>query len=102
MGQFDIAFGADFVRGIVGGDDRAALERHIGTCRHCAANLKWLLDLAVLTAADERYEPPAELLVRADAMFAIANPQGAAVLPGGSPPPQAVLDPSPGRNGTSS
>jgi anti-sigma factor RsiW len=100
MGHLNVAFCADFVRGIVGADDRAALERHIATCRPCAANLKWLLDVAVLTAADVQYEPPAELLVRADAMFATANPQGAAELPSGAPSPQAGLEPSPGRPGT--
>jgi hypothetical protein len=75
MGHFDVAFCADFVRGIVGADDRVALERHIAICRPCAANLQWLVELAALTAADRLYEPPAELLVRAGAMFATGKPQ---------------------------
>src|SRR6185436_19341486 len=58
MGHFDVAFCADFVRGIVGADDRAALERHIGMCRACAANLQWLVDVAALTAAYALYQPP--------------------------------------------
>ena len=102
MGHFDVAFCAHFVRGIVGSDDRAALERHIASCRPCAANLRWLVEVAALTAADLQYEPPAELLVRADAMFATAKPQGAAVLPGSAPPSQTGPHPSPGGAGRSS
>ena len=85
MGHFDVAFCADFVRGIVGADDRVALERHIAICRPCAANLQWLIEVAAVTAADDRYEPPAELLSRADAMFARANPHGASPLPCSTP-----------------
>ena len=76
MGHFDVAFCADFVRGIVDADDRVALERHIASCRPCAANLQWLVELAALTTADRQYEPPAELLVRAGAMFATGKAQG--------------------------
>ena len=93
MAHFDVAFCADFVRGIVGADDRAALERHIAICRACAANLQWLVDVAALTAADARYEPPAELLTRADAMFATATPE----RPCPTPPDQAVGGQTPGR-----
>ena len=81
MGHFDVAFCADFVRGIVGEDDRVALERHIESCRPCAANLQWLVELAALTAAERQYEPPAELLVRAGAMFATGKPQGGEASP---------------------
>jgi hypothetical protein len=87
MGHFDVAFCADFVRGIVGADDRVALEQHIGSCRPCAANLQWLVELAALTAAEWQYEPPAELLVRAGAMFATGKPQGG----NGSPPDRIDL-----------
>jgi anti-sigma-K factor RskA len=93
MGHFDVAFCADFVRGIVGADDRAALERHIAVCRPCAANLQWLVDVAALTAADARYEPPAELLTKADAMFATAQP-GTPELPCPTPPDEAGGDPA--------
>jgi hypothetical protein len=72
MGHFDVAFCADFVRGIVAADDRMAIERHIAICRPCAANLRWLIEVAAVTAAEQRYEPPTELLTRADAMFATA------------------------------
>jgi len=92
MGHFDVAFCADFVRGIVGADDRAALERHIGMCRPCAANLKWLGDVAELTAADARYEPPAALLTRADELFATANP-ATADLPCPAPSSEAGSEP---------
>jgi hypothetical protein len=96
MGHFDVAFCADFVRGIVGADDRAALERHIAICGPCAANLKWLIEVAALTAADGRYEPPSELLTRADAMFATATP-GSVELPCPAPPSEAGSEPPPGR-----
>ena len=96
MAHFDVAFCADFVRGIVGADDRAALERHIAICRPCAANLRWLVDLAALTAAEARYEPPAELLTRADAMFATASP-GSPELPCPTPPDDAAGGGQPGR-----
>ena|SRR6185436_16259004 len=76
MGHFDVAFCADFVRGIVGTDDRLALERHIEICRPCATTLEWVVELAALTAAERQYEPPAEVLVRAGAMFATGKPQG--------------------------
>lgn len=100
MGHFDVAFCADFVRGIVGADDRAALERHIAICRPCAANLQWLIEVAALTAADARYEPPAELLTRADAMFTSAR-SGSADLP--CPEPQgACADTPPGTAGPAS
>jgi anti-sigma-K factor RskA len=88
MGHFDVAFCADFVRGIVGAEDRAALERHVANCPGCAANLRWLIEVAALTAADARYEPPAELLTRADAMFATAN-LGSAALPCPARPEEA-------------
>jgi anti-sigma-K factor RskA len=96
MGHFDVAFCADFVRGIVGADDRAELERHIAVCRACAANLRWLVEVAALTAADARYEPPAELLTRADAMFATAKP-GTPELPCPTPLDEAGGGPSSGR-----
>jgi anti-sigma-K factor RskA len=95
MGHFDVAFCADFVRGIVGADDRTALERHIETCRPCAANLQWLLDLAALTAVERQYEPPAELLVRADAMFATGKLQG-----NGSPDATDLVGSKPDVKGT--
>ena len=101
MAHFDVAFCADFVRGIVGADDRAALERHIAICRPCAANLQWLVDLAALTAADARYEPPAELLTRADAMFATAN-SATPELPCPTPPDEAVGGRPPGRSHSTS
>ena len=44
MGHFDVAFCADFVRGIVGTDDRLALERHIEICRPCATTLEWVAE----------------------------------------------------------
>jgi anti-sigma-K factor RskA len=96
MRHVDVAFCADFVRGIVGAGDRTALERHIATCRPCAANLRWLVEVAALTAADEQYEPPAELLARAGAMFATANPQDATEARRDAPPSQqAALEPPP-------
>jgi hypothetical protein len=95
MEHFDVAFCADFVRGIVGADDRAALERHVAVCRPCAANLRWLIELAALTLADARYEPPAELLGVADAMFAIANPRSPR-LPCPTRPAPAGCEPQPG------
>jgi anti-sigma-K factor RskA len=101
MGHFDVAFCADFVRGIVGADDRAALERHIAICRACAANLQWLVDVAALTAADARYEPPAELLTRADAMFATAS-TATPERPCPTPPDQAVGGQPPGRSHSAS
>jgi anti-sigma factor RsiW len=87
MGHFDVAFWADFVRGIVGTDERAALEEHLASCQLCAANLRWLIEVTALTAADAQYEPPAELLARADAIFATANPHRPTGLPGVAPPP---------------
>ena len=88
MRHFDVAFCADFVRGIVGADDRAALERHIAVCRPCAANLQWLIDVAALTAADARYEPPADVLLQAGAMFETAKPKGSDELQDDVPPAQ--------------
>lgn len=88
MGHFDVAFCADFVRGIVGADDRVALERHIEICRPCAANLRWLIEVAALTAADQRYEPPAELLLQAGALFETAKPRASDELQNAVPPTQ--------------
>jgi hypothetical protein len=93
MGHFDVAFCADFVRGIVGADDRAALERHIEICRPCAANLRWLLEVAALTAADEQYEPPAELLRRAGAMFETVKPGEGDGPQASVPPPRDAAAP---------
>ena len=42
----------------------------------CHDPLGWLVELAALTAAERQYEPPAELLARAGAMFATGKPQG--------------------------
>jgi len=95
MRHFDVAFCADFVRGIVGAGDGMALERHIATCRPCAANLRWLVEVAALTAADEQYEPPAELLMRADALFATANPQDAPGPRSDAPLPQETASEPP-------
>jgi anti-sigma-K factor RskA len=84
MAHFDDALCADFVRGILGAKDRVSLERHLPTCTSCGATVRWLRDVAMLASADEQYEPPRDVLIRAGAVFATAYAQD--VFP---PPRQA-------------
>jgi putative zinc finger protein len=82
MTHFDVATCADFVRGVLGPNDRAALERHVAGCRSCAETVGWLRDVAAITAADDQYEPPADALRRARAVFAVERPRILRGLPG--------------------
>jgi anti-sigma factor RsiW len=75
MSHLDVATCADFVRGVLGPKDRAVLERHVVTCRSCAATVRSLRDVAAIAATDGQYEPPAYALRHARALFSIERPR---------------------------
>lgn len=75
MGHVDIERLADFVRGLGRRQDRAAIERHIAECDHCAEADRVLRSVAVFAAADTRYEPPPHVLRRTRALLAIERPR---------------------------
>jgi hypothetical protein len=70
MAHFDAASCADFVRGTLGPKQHKALQRHVVTCRSCAATVGWLREIAETAAIDQGSEPPAHLLRRARGLFA--------------------------------
>jgi len=70
MAHFDAASCADYVRGTLGPTQHRAMERHVVTCRSCAATVGWLREIAEAAAIDQESEPPAHLLRRARDLFA--------------------------------
>jgi anti-sigma-K factor RskA len=78
MAHFDAASCADFVRGTLGPKEHKALERHVVTCRSCAATVGWLREIAATAAIDQDSEPPAHLLRRARDLFAARRRRAAA------------------------
>jgi hypothetical protein len=77
----DAATCADFVRGLLPPDARAALARHITVCRTCAGTVDWLRAVTAVTAADGEYEPPPHVLRHARAVFALERPRFIRALP---------------------
>jgi anti-sigma factor RsiW len=81
MMHADAATCADFVRGLLPPDARAALARHITECRSCAGTVEWLRAVASVAVADGDYEPPPHVLRRARALFALERPRVIRALP---------------------
>jgi len=77
----DAATCADFVRGLLTPENRAALARHLGVCRTCAGTVEWLRAVTAVTATDAEYEPPPHVLRRARALFALERPRIIRALP---------------------
>jgi anti-sigma factor RsiW len=77
----DAATCADFVRGLLPPDAKAALARHLTTCRTCAGTVEWLRAVTTIAAADGEYEPPPHVLRRARAVFALERPKIIRALP---------------------
>ena len=77
----DAATCADFVRGLLPPDDRAALARHITVCRTCADTVEWLRAITAMAAVDTEFEPPPHVLRRARAVFALERPRLIRALP---------------------
>jgi hypothetical protein len=81
MTHVDVATCADFVRGLLDPATRTALTRHVAVCRNCAETLEWMRSVSVVAAADAEYEPPAHVLRRARAVFALERPRILRALP---------------------
>jgi anti-sigma factor RsiW len=81
MAHFDATTWADYVRGVLGERQRAAVERHAAVCRSCASTIGWLRDVARLAAADSQFEPPPAALRHVRALFAIEQPRLVRTLP---------------------
>jgi hypothetical protein len=81
MPHADAATCADFVRGLLPSDARAALAHHLAVCRTCADTVEWLRAVTDLTAADQEYEPPPHVLRRARAVFTLERPRLIRSLP---------------------
>jgi anti-sigma factor RsiW len=71
VSHFDAPACADFARNLLDAKDRAEVEGHLPTCPKCAATARWLRTVSAVAAADEQYEPPAQALEHARALFAI-------------------------------
>jgi hypothetical protein len=78
MAHFDAASCADFVRGTLGPRQHKAMERHVVTCRSCAATVGWLREIAEAAAIDQESEPPAHLVRHARALFTVRRRRTAA------------------------
>jgi anti-sigma factor RsiW len=81
MMHADAATCADFVRGLLPPDARAALAHHITECRSCAGTVEWLRAVASVAVTDGDYEPPPHVLRRARALFALERPRIIRALP---------------------
>jgi anti-sigma-K factor RskA len=75
MAHFDAASYADYVRGTLGPRQHKAVERHVVTCRSCAATVGWLREIATVAAVDQENEPPAHLLQHARDLFTVRRRQ---------------------------
>ena len=68
--HYDVPEWADFVRGL--GDDaqRSAMQQHLSAgCARCGEFVGTLQRFAPIAAGEAQYEPPAEVVLRAEAMF---------------------------------
>lgn len=76
MKHFDIRDWTDFARGCAAEPDRAAMQTHLASgCRRCRAALDLMQRVVVSTRAEERYEPPAEVVRCAKALSALQRPR---------------------------
>ena len=68
--HYDVPEWADFVRGL--GDDaqRAAMRQHVSAgCARCGEFVATLQRFAPIAASEAQYEPPAEAVLGAEAVF---------------------------------
>jgi len=68
--HYDVPEWADFVRGL--GDDaqRSAMRQHLSAgCARCGEFVATLQRFVPIAANEMKYEPPAEVVVRAEAVF---------------------------------
>src|SRR5262245_24158900 len=70
MTHLELGDVADFVRGVARGDDRVRMEKHLASgCERCRDAVSFLRDVASLSRADERWEPPASVVRHAIAIL---------------------------------
>jgi len=68
--HYDVPEWADFVRGL--GDDahRSTMQQHLSEgCARCGEFVATLQRFAPIVANEARYEPPAQVVLRAEAVF---------------------------------
>ena len=81
MAHADAATCADFVRGLLQPIAHAELERHLTVCHSCTETVDWLRAVQAVANVDAQYEPPAHVLRRARAVFALERPRIICKLP---------------------
>ena len=75
MKHFETSDWSDFARGCAAEADRAAMEAHLASgCRRCRAASDIMQRVVASTKADERYEPPPNIVRYAKAISAMHRP----------------------------
>ena len=75
MAHFGTPRSVDYARGLVDGDERAAMEQHLRDgCAQCSDESRLLSRLAELGSADWQYEPPEYARHAARAVFVLHRP----------------------------
>lgn len=67
--HLQLADAADYARGLVEGDRKAAMETHLVGCRACTALVGWQAEVASLARREADYTPPADVVRLARAIF---------------------------------
>jgi hypothetical protein len=81
MEHFDIAQGADFVRGLAGSADRTALAEHLSSgCQRCAGAVRQLRKLVTVADSDARYKVPDYAVDYAKALHPLQQPAKVRIL----------------------
>jgi hypothetical protein len=76
MNHFDISDWTDFARECAADPARAGMQAHLATgCRRCRATLDFLQRVVASTAADDLYEPPANIVRCVKAISAMQRPR---------------------------
>jgi hypothetical protein len=75
-GHFSEEAWADFARQQSLPEEKTRLEQHLQSCKRCAQTLDVWTAVADLSGQEAAYQPPADVVARVKARFALHQPQG--------------------------
>jgi hypothetical protein len=80
--HYDQARWVDFVRGLIAGSERHAMQAHLDSgCRRCHPVVQRFRTLAEVTSGDSKWEAPEGVVQTAKAFFALQRPEKVHILP---------------------
>lgn len=82
MTHYDHAKWVDFVRGLIAGSERQAMQAHLDSgCRRCHPVVRRLRTLAEVASGDSKWDAPEGVVQTAKALFALQRPEEVHILP---------------------